>query len=642
MKAISLVEKEKEKIEKATYYVRLNIGEGISHDYRGEKHYPSKLLCDGPGKCTHKMAKALHKATYKVLEVVHNMVDKKKEMGHEVKEKVKEHPWPLHLPAVVRSSFSSSPSLFLTKLKSAPCLRFTFSVSPFDSYRRRGVKLMAHSARATLGLTQPANIDVPKIAFSAKEIDVAEWKGDILAVGVTEKDMAKDDSKKFENSLLKKLDAKLGGQLSEASSEEDFTGKPGQSLVLRLPGLGSKRIGLIGLGQSATNTYNFRNFGEAIAAAAKTAQASDVGIVLASTGSISNESKLNTASAIVSGTVLGTYEDNRYKSDSKKTVLKSVDILGLGTGSDLVKKLKYAEDVSSAVIFGKELVNSPANVLTPAVLAEEASKIASTYSDVLSATILSAEQCIELKMGSYLGVAAASANPPHFIHLCYKPPSGPVKAKLALVGKGLTFDSGGYNIKTGPGCSIEFMKFDMGGSAAVLGAAKAIGQVKPSGVEVHFIVAACENMISGTGMRPGDIVTASNGKTIEVNNTDAEGRLTLADALVYACNQGVFTPSDELANEVFTAAEASGEKLWRMPLEESYWESMKSGVADMVNTGARQGGAITAALFLKQFVDEKVQWMHIDMAGPVSSEKKRTATGFGILTLVEWVQQHSS
>jgi leucyl aminopeptidase len=133
---------------------------------------------------------------------------------------------------------------------------------------------------------------------------VAEWKGDILAVGVTEKDMAKDDSKKFENSLLKKLDAKLGGQLSEASSEEDFTGKPGQSLVLRLPGLGSKRIGLIGLGQSATNTYNFRNFGEAIAAAAKTAQANDVGIVLASTGSISNESKLNTASAIVSGTCI--------------------------------------------------------------------------------------------------------------------------------------------------------------------------------------------------------------------------------------------------------------------------------------------------------------------------------------------------
>lgn len=495
---------------------------------------------------------------------------------------------------------------------------------------------------------------------------MTEWKGDILAVGVTEKDMAKDDNSKFENSILKKLDSQLGGSLAEASAEEDFTGKVGQSTVLRLPGLGSKRVGLIGLGQSATTTAAFRGLGEAVAAAAKSSQASDVGIVLASTEGLSAESKLSTATAIASGTVLGLYEDNRYRSESKKPALKSVDILGLGTGPQLEKKLKFAENVSSGVIFGRELVNSPANVLTPEVLAEEASKISSLYSDVLSATILDADQCRELKMGSYLGVAAASANPPRFIHLCYKPPGGSVKVKLALVGKGLTFDSGGYNIKTGPGCSIELMKFDMGGSAAVLGAAKAIAQIKPPGVEVHFIVAACENMISGTGMRPGDIVTASNGKTIEVNNTDAEGRLTLADALVYACNQGVekivdlatltgacvvalgpsiagvFTPNDDLAQEVFSASEVSGEKFWRLPLEESYWESMKSGVADMVNTGGRPGGSITAALFLKQFVDEKVQWMHIDMAGPVWNDKKRTATGFGIATLVEWVLKNSS
>ncbi|KAF2616661.1 hypothetical protein F2Q68_00042019, partial [Brassica cretica] len=300
------------------------------------------------------------------------------------------------------------------------------------------------------------------------------------------------------------------------------------------------------------------------------------------------------------------------------------------------------------------------------VLADEAAKVASTYSDVFTANILNEEQCRELKMGSYLAVAAASANPPFFIHLVYRPPSGDVKTKLALVGKGLTFDSGGYNIKAGPGSSIELMKFDMGGSAAVLGAAKAIGEIKPPGVEVHFIVAACENMISGTGMRPGDVITASNGKTIEVNNTDAEGRLTLADALVYACNQGVdkivdlatltgacvialgtsmagiYTPNDELATEVIAASEKSGEKLWRMPLEESYWEMMKSGCADMVNTGGRAGGSITAALFLKQFVSEKVQWMHIDMAGPVWNEKKKSGTGFGVATLVEWVQTNSS
>ncbi|KAL2482792.1 Leucine aminopeptidase 1 [Forsythia ovata] len=528
-------------------------------------------------------------------------------------------------------------------------------------------KRMAHSiAEATLGLTRPNQIDPPKITFAAKEIDLLEWKGDILAVGVTEKDMTKDENSKFKNLILQKLDSRLGGLLSEASSEEDFTGKAGQSTVLRLPNLGSKRVVLIGLGSVISTTTAYRSLGEAVAATAKSAQASNVSITLASTTELSTESKLSLASAIATGAVLGTYEDNRFKLESKKPALKSVDILGLGTGPEIEKKLKYAEDVCSGIIFGKELANAPANVLTPGVLAEEAKKIASEYSDVLSATILDVEQCKELRMGSYLGVAAASANPPHFIHLCYKPPGGAVKTKLALVGKGLTFDSGGYNIKTGPGCSIEFMKFDMGGSAAVLGAAKALGQIKPAGVEVHFIVAACENMISGTGMRPGDIVTASNGKTIEVNNTDAEGRLTLADALVYACNQGVekiidlatltgacavalgpsiagvFTPSDDLANEVLVASEVSGEKLWRMPLEESYWESMKSGVADMVNTGGRQGGAITAALFLKQFVDEKVQWLHIDMAGPVRNDKKKCATGFGISTLVTWVLKNSS
>ncbi|OIW18629.1 hypothetical protein TanjilG_13381 [Lupinus angustifolius] len=518
----------------------------------------------------------------------------------------------------------------------------------------------------TLGLTHPSDTYSPKISFSAKDVDITEWKGDILVVGVTENDLARDSNSNFQNSILKKLDSKLGGLLAEASFEEDFSGKVGQSTVLRITGLGSKRVGLIGLGQSALTPSDFKAFGEVFATAAKSAQAANAAIVLASSEGLSAQSKLSSAYAIASGVVLGIFEDNRYRSESKKPTLTSVDIIGLGSGPELDKKLKYARDVSSGIILGRELVNSPPNVLTPAVLAEEASKIASTYSEVFTATILNAEQCKELKMGSYLGVAEASANPPHFIHLRYKPPSGPINVKLALVGKGLTFDSGGYNIKTGPGCLIELMKFDMGGSAAVFGAAKALGQIKPLGVEVHFIVAACENMISGTGMRPGDIVTASNGKTIEVNNTDAEGRLTLADALVYACNQGVekvvdlatltgacavalgpkiagvFTPNDDLAKEVLQASEVSGEKLWRMPLEESYWESMKSGVADMKNSGSRQGGAICAALFLKQFVNEKVQWVHIDMVGPVWSYKKRSATGFGVATLVEWVLKNSS
>ncbi|KAJ0984888.1 hypothetical protein J5N97_003244 [Dioscorea zingiberensis] len=521
------------------------------------------------------------------------------------------------------------------------------------------------ASHAVLGLTKAADCEVPQITLST-EVDHAKWKGDILAVAVSENDLSKDSDSKFDNPILRSLDDQLNGLLSEAATEEDFTGKKGQSMVIRLPGLSFKRLALIGKHISSSITASYRGIGEVIASVAKSTQAIHVGVVLASSNLLSEKFKLIAASAIATGTQLGVHEDNRFKSEPKKTPLKSLTIIGLGSGPEFDQKLKQTSDICSGVIFGRELGNAPANVLTPGVLAEEATKIASLYSDVFTAKILDADQCKELKMGSYLGVAAASSNPPYFIHLCYKPPDGQVKTKLAIIGKGLTFDSGGYNIKTKPSCSIEIMKFDMCGSASAFGAAKAIGQIKPSGVEVHFISAACENMISGTGMRPGDIITASNGKTIEVNNTDAEGRLTLADALVYACKLGVdkivdlatltgscvvalgpsiagiFTPSDNLATEILTAAEVTGEKLWRMPLEESYWESMKSSVADMVNTGGRHGGSITAALFLKQFVDKNVQWLHIDMSGPARSDKKNSATGFGVSTLVEWVLNNSS
>ncbi|XP_037489030.1 leucine aminopeptidase 2, chloroplastic-like isoform X4 [Triticum dicoccoides] len=488
---------------------------------------------------------------------------------------------------------------------------------------------MAHTAAAVaaLGLTKPNVVEPLQVSFAAIGIEPSDWEGDVLAVAVTEKDVCRSPGSSFENAVLKRLDSQLGGLLSEASAEEDFAGKAGQLVVLRLQGQGFKRLGLIGLGRSAPSTAAAcRGLGESFASVAKSARAGSTALALASPGGIHEEFKPNAAAAIASGTVLGLYEDNRYRSESNKVHLKQVDLIGLGYGPEMDHRLELAKHVSSGVIFGKDLVNSPANVLTPVVLAEEASKIASMYSDVFTATILNEERCRELKMGSYLAVAAASANPPRFIHLCYKPSGGNVKRKLAIVGKGVTFDSGGYNIKIGAVCNIELMKWDMGGSAAVFGAAKALGQIKPPGVEVHFIVAACENMISGTGMRPGDIVTASNGKTIEVDNTDAEGRLTLADALVYACKQGVdkiidlatltgfcrvalgpsiagiLTPSDELHEEVAAASEVSGEKFWRLPLEESYWETMKSGVADMLNTGAiPQGGVITAALFLKQF-----------------------------------------
>ena len=241
----------------------------------------------------------------------------------------------------------------------------------------------------------------------------------------------------------------------------------------------------------------------------------------------------------------------------------------------------------------------------------------------------------------------------------YSPPKGDTRKKVALVGKALTFDSGGYNLKAGAGSMIEMMKFDMGGSAAVLGAAKAIGLLKPEGVEVHFIAACCENMISDKAMRPGDILTASNGKTIEVINTDAEGRLTLADALVFAEALGVdqivdmatltgaclvglgdeyaglWSPDDDLLKALEDSSAATGDKIWRMPLAKEYMDQCKSPIADLKNVGGRAGGAITAALFLKEFV-EKTPWAHIDIAGPVWNDKKGGATGFGVRLLVDF------
>jgi leucyl aminopeptidase len=233
-----------------------------------------------------------------------------------------------------------------------------------------------------------------------------------------------------------------------------------------------------------------------------------------------------------------------------------------------------------------------------------------------------------------------------------------------LIGKGLSFDSGGYNLKTG-GSQIELMKFDMGGCGAVLGAARSLASLRPEGLEIHVISATTENMVSAEAIHPGAIITASNGKTIEINNTDAEGRLTLADALVYASAlkpdaivdlatltgacvvalgdeiAGLWSANDQLADQLIEAGRAAGEPLWRMPLQKSYKDGLKSGLADMKNTGPRPGGAITAALFLQEFVDGQIPWAHLDIAGPVWNEKGKGsdpsgATGFGVRLLVNW------
>jgi leucyl aminopeptidase len=411
---------------------------------------------------------------------------------------------------------------------------------------------------------------------------------------------------------------------------------------------------LVGLGPAEKYALNnLRTASAAIARLAKQEKSKTLAISLPPL-----DDAISTAQAITEGLLLALHQDNRFKSEPDKgSKLETIELLGLeGAGAGITR----AEQICSGVILARELVNAPANSVTSITMAETAGHLASTYG--LTLEILEAEDCEKLGMGAFLGVAKASDLPPKFIHLTYKPPSTPSQ-KLAIVGKSLTFDSGGLNIK-GSGSGIETMKMDMGGGAATLGAAKAIAQLQPA-AEVHFICAATENMISGHAMHPGDILTASNGKTIEVNNTDAEGRLTLADALVFAEKlevdaivdlatltgaciialgddiAGLWSTDERLAQGLNSAAAAAGEKFWQMPLEEKYFEGMKSPIADMKNTGPRAGGSITAALFLKQFINQ-TPWAHLDIAGPVWAEKENGfnnvgATGFPVRTLVNWV-----
>ncbi len=477
-----------------------------------------------------------------------------------------------------------------------------------------------------------------------------EWTGDALAVGFFEEavDLTGD---------LAQLDEKLAGTIKELIEETEFKGSVGSSAVTRV-GAGSsiRKLILVGLGKADTLTLDsLRRAAAAIARTAKQQKSKTLGISLP----VFNNDPAATAQAITEGIVLALHQDNRFKSepDDKGAKLEHVDLLGLGGQEAAITK---AQAICTGVILARELVAAPPNVVTPVSMAQTAEEIASQYG--LALEILEREECEKLGMGAFLGVAQASDMPPKFIHLTYKPEGTP-KRKLAIVGKGLTFDSGGLNIK-GAGSGIETMKMDMGGAAATLGAAKAIGQLKPD-VEVHFVSAVTENMISGQAMHPGDILTASNGKTIEVNNTDAEGRLTLADALVFTEKLGVdaivdlatltgaciialgndigglWATDEGVANELKAASEAAGEKFWQMPMEEKYFEGLKSPIADMKNTGPRPGGSITAALFLKQFVKE-TPWAHLDIAGPVWTDKEdgcnpSGATGFPVRTLVNWV-----
>lgn len=464
------------------------------------------------------------------------------------------------------------------------------------------------------------------------------------------------------------LNARLGMSLANIVSQRQFKANAGDNLVLHPLSDSPRTLLLLGLGERSGHTL--QGLQKATVQAVRLIHGESMKTLVLDLPLAALEPTAALQMQAMAAR-LAMFRDLRFKGkgkamDKKETppTLDHVRIVCPGAQAAVLERV---DAICSGVELARELVAAPPNVVTPLSLAATAQQLADDHD--LALKILDRQDCESLGMGSYLGVAQASALPPKFLHLTYRS-ADPVKTCLALVGKGLTFDSGGYNLKVG-GAQIEMMKYDMGGCGAVLGAARAIGQLRPKGIEVHFISATCENMVGGDGLRPGDIITASNGITIEVNNTDAEGRLTLADALVYACNlkpdavvdlatltgaclislgdelAGLWSPDDDLAANLLKAAQSSGEGLWRMPMPASYLKRMRSPFADLKNTGPRAGGAITAALFLKEFVRHGVAWAHMDIAGTVWSDKGHGdnpagATGYGVRTLVEWISTHST
>ncbi len=485
--------------------------------------------------------------------------------------------------------------------------------------------------------------------FSIFKNNLNTWQGNTLIVGLFEEKI---------NSQLEKIEFLIdSNSLIDSINKKNFKGESGKSISFDFLNQKLQTLTFIGLGEE--NNLNFEVLSNSLSDLTRKIKNKEEKISLLLPWESLNK---NAIYQLAETFRLSSYIDNRFnKKRDEKIILNEIEFLNLNQINDI--SFNETNNICEGVEFARKLVASPPNDLTPLEMSKKAAEIANDHD--LDIKILEEKDCMELGMGAYLAVAKGSDLKPKFIHITYKS-ENPNSYKIALVGKGLTFDSGGYNLKVGAS-QIEMMKYDMGGSAAVLGAAKAIGALKPKGVEIHFIVAACENMINGSAVHPGDVVQASNGKTIEINNTDAEGRLTLADALTYASNlkpdtiidlatltgaclialgndvAGLWSNNNALAKELLGAAENTGEGLWQMPLQKSYKDGLKSHIADMKNTGPRAGGSITAALFLEEFFDKNIDWAHIDIAGTCWTEKNKGlnpsgATGYGVRTLVKWIK----
>ncbi|OGG03637.1 MAG: hypothetical protein A3F83_14390 [Candidatus Glassbacteria bacterium RIFCSPLOWO2_12_FULL_58_11] len=483
----------------------------------------------------------------------------------------------------------------------------------------------------------------------------------------------------LENPLSARIDRALGGIITQMSEQENFKGKAGQNLNFNTLGrIGAKRVCLLGIGErSKLSAEAYRRAGGRGADWVRKYRAAGVTVACR----VPKGGRLSVgelAGALIEGLSLGLYRFDKYKSKEngephypgpEEVSIFLCDARGAAVRGPLEALEAVAHRallVAEGVITARELVNEIPEVMKPQKLAEMAVQL-STGIRGLSCRILDEREMAAEKMGAALAVGRGSENPPRFIELLYKPEGVPPDKEIfVMVGKGVTFDSGGLNLK--PGESMVTMKMDMSGAAAVISAMTTIARLELP-LRCAALVASVENMPSGRSYRPDDVVRAMNGITIEVGNTDAEGRLTLADALSWAIHKlgagriidlatltgacvvglgpttaGVFGNDRKWLSMVLEAAQEAGEKCCNLPLDQDMLDDIKSEIADVKNIGAtRWGGAITAALFLQKFVKD-TSWVHVDIAGPSWADKKRHyepigGTGYGVRTLVRLAER---
>jgi leucyl aminopeptidase len=503
--------------------------------------------------------------------------------------------------------------------------------------------------------------EIIDVELRARKVDFTKCKTDLLAVGQF------SDAKGLDK-LNKELDSKLDGAIEQVMKLGDFKGKDGTSaIVYGNDRIGAKRILLVGLGEKKKVTLDTARKAAAYASNKAVAMKAKA-VSLALHRAFGARFDLTTmARAIAEGAYFGSYRYDEFVTESEDGRLGSLEVELIDPDSAKTKKLN--KGLSSGVIIGKAqsyartIANRPGNVVNPVELAAVAKELARS-SKGLNCTVFDEKQLAAKGMGGVLAVGSGSQNKPRFIVLKYRP-VGKIADSLptiGLVGKAITFDSGGISIK--PSAKMDEMKLDKSGGIAVLGTMKAVAELKLP-VNVYGIIPSAENMPSGASYRPGDIITTFSGKTVEVQNTDAEGRMILCDGLAFAAEQkcdiiidiatltgacivalgkymaGLMSNDEKLTKQLQQAAQESGEKVWPMPSGDEYAKEMKSKIADLKNIGSEWGGACTAAAFLKEFVGDK-KWAHLDMAGRESSEKATEfsaegSSGFGVRLLTTYL-----